>query len=199
MYHNLATTHGCRCSAVHQWILMEMLYLVTNRARESKVQHASAVKKSDKASDQTRAGSQILLGMSDQIYRSKKVLGFWSVSSSCRSVPSDFWRTQKIGPELGDYWPAFTVLAVQWVLSRAKNGIGTHAGDRTIDDMPRWYVWVVVVVLQFTARGRRRPFNPQRKEITCENSGQYAPATTLHVLAGRLARLCPSSPIGPVN
>ena len=113
MYHNLATTHGCRCSAVHQWILMEMLYLVTNRARESKVQHASAVKKSDKASDQTRAGSQILLGMSDQIYRSKKVLGFWSVSSSCRSVPSDFWRTQKIGPELGDYWPAFTVLAVQ--------------------------------------------------------------------------------------
>ena len=65
--------------------------------------------KSDKASDQTRAGSQILLGMSDQIYRSKKVLGFWSVSSSCRSVPSDFWRTQKIGPELGDYWPAFTV------------------------------------------------------------------------------------------
>ena len=142
--------------------------------------------KSDKASDQTRAGSQILLGMSDQIYRSKKVLGIWSVSSSCRSVPSDFWRTQKIGPELGDYWPAFTVLAVQWVLSRAKNGIGTHAGDRTIDDMPRWYVWVVVVVLQFTARGRRRPFNPQRKEITCENSGQYAPATTLHVLAGRV-------------
>ena len=93
--------------------------------------------KSDKASDQTRAGSQILLGMSDQIYRSKKVLGFWSISSSCqcRQTFGEHRRLAQAAALPAGLRSQFWLGNVS-TRSRAKNGIGTDAGDRTIDDMP---------------------------------------------------------------
>ena len=108
-------------------------------AEASKLQHASAVggKKAKKIQWPNKSASKPDLGMSDQIYRSQKVLGFWSISSSCqcRQTFGEHRRLAQAAALPAGLRSQFWLGNVS-TRSRAKNGIGTDAGDRTIDDMP---------------------------------------------------------------